>query len=97
MDIWDSVMGNRISNIEILQRFQSKILRIITDASWFVSNKTLHHDLNIPFVKEEIVRLTKTYKDRISEHPNKLASHLMTNKSTKRRLKRKIPLDLITI
>lgn len=42
------------SNIEILQRFQSKMLRIITNAPWFVTNDTLHHDLNIPTVKEEI-------------------------------------------
>jgi hypothetical protein len=42
------------SNIEILERFQSKALRIITDAPWYVMNAVLRRDLHIPSVKEEI-------------------------------------------
>jgi len=39
------------SNIEIIQRFQNKYLRIIVNAPWYV---TLHHDLNVPCVRDEI-------------------------------------------
>lgn len=81
------------SNIEIIQRFQSKMLRIITNAPWFVINEILHHDLAIPTVKDEIVFRTLAYRERIVTHPNVLANHLMTIKSTARRLKRRIPQD----
>ena len=35
------------SNVEILQRFQSKILRMIVDAPWFVTNDTIHRELQV--------------------------------------------------
>ena len=40
-------------NIEILQRFQSKTLRSLINAPWYVANKAIHRDLKIPTVKEE--------------------------------------------
>ena len=40
-----------VSNIEILQRFQNKILRMIVNAPWYVSNQTIQRDLNIRTVK----------------------------------------------
>jgi hypothetical protein len=42
------------SNIEILERFKSKVLRLIVDAPWYVSNSVIRKDLQIPTVKEEI-------------------------------------------
>jgi hypothetical protein len=42
------------SNTKVLQRFQSNVLRSITNAPWYVSNLTLHRDLQIRFVTEEI-------------------------------------------
>ena len=35
------------SNIAKIQRYQSKLLRLITNAPWFVTNQTLHQDLCI--------------------------------------------------
>jgi hypothetical protein len=43
-----------ISNIEILERFQGKVLCMITDAPWYVPNMVLRQDLQITSVKEEI-------------------------------------------
>jgi hypothetical protein len=83
------------SNIEIIQRFQNKVLRMITNAPWFVPNELLHRDLRQPTVKQEIIRHTRTYKERIERHPNTLARPLMANHNKPRRLKRKIPQDLI--
>lgn len=40
------------SSIAILQRCQSKILRSMADAPWYISNSTLHNDLGIPFINE---------------------------------------------
>jgi hypothetical protein len=42
------------SSIAILQRCQSKMLRSMTDAPWYVSNSTLHNDLGIPYIKDVI-------------------------------------------
>jgi uncharacterized membrane protein len=42
------------SSISIVQRSQSKILRKIVDAPWYVSNATLHADLGISYVHEVI-------------------------------------------
>jgi hypothetical protein len=39
-------------NIEILERFQSKVLRLIVDSPWYVSNPDIRNDLQIPTVKE---------------------------------------------
>jgi hypothetical protein len=49
--LWDTV--NK-SNIEILQRFQNKILRSIVNAPWYVPKTVIHTDLQIPLVKAEI-------------------------------------------
>lgn len=52
------------SNIEILQRYQSKTLRSIVTAPWYVRNDVIHHDLNISTVKEEISKFSKKYLHR---------------------------------
>jgi hypothetical protein len=44
------------SNIEILECFQLKALRMIVDAPWYVLNTVVWRDLQIPTVKEEIRR-----------------------------------------
>jgi hypothetical protein len=40
------------SNISIIQRSQSKILRMIANAPWYVPNITLHEGFNVPLVKK---------------------------------------------
>jgi hypothetical protein len=39
-------------------RFKSKALRLITDAPWYVPNAVIRNDLQIPTIKEEIIRLS---------------------------------------
>lgn len=82
------------SNVEILQRFQSKVLRMIIDAPWFVTNEIIHKDLGVKFIKDEIKCYSVKYRDRLETHPNNLATNLMKERTTPRRLKRKIPQDL---
>jgi hypothetical protein len=48
-------------SVAIIQRSQPKILRTIANAPWFVSNHTLHTNLNIPYVSEVI-------NERINKH-----------------------------
>jgi len=54
------------SNIEILQRFQKRYLKIIVNAPWYVTNDALHHDVNVPYVRNQIKR--QRYADRMEEH-----------------------------
>jgi hypothetical protein len=84
------------SHTQIIQRLQSKILRSITGAPWYVSNQTLHTDLRIPFVTEEIRRLYHLYHSRLAHHPNNLISDLATPPLMVRRLRRRWPTDLLS-
>jgi hypothetical protein len=63
IQLWGSAS---ISNFEILERFQGKVLRMITDAPWYVPNTVLPQDLQITSVKEEIHR----FRARLYTHPN---------------------------
>jgi len=75
------------SNIEILQRAQSKILRTMTGAPWYVRNDNIHKDLNIPTVKAEFEKMSQKYTTRLQNNINPLAQPL-SNLSTFTRLKR---------
>jgi hypothetical protein len=50
------------SNIEILERLQSKVLRIIVDAPWYVPNSLIRREFSCPTVKEEIRRYNSQYE-----------------------------------
>ena len=82
------------SNIEILQRFRSKTLRFSIDAPWNVSNETIHRDLKIPTVKEEISKFSNRYNIRINNHQNSLVTQLLDTMDQICRLQRHYPLDL---
>jgi hypothetical protein len=81
------------SNIEILERFQSKVLRMIVDAPWCVLNSLIRRDLTCPTVKEEIRHYSSYYGDRLRTHPNHLAVNLLRLPDN-RRLRRFLPTDL---
>jgi hypothetical protein len=81
------------SDIEILERYQSKALRLITDAPWYVPNVIIRHGLQVPSVKEESCRLSAQYYAGLCTHPNLLATQL-SRPSAFRRLRRHLPSDL---
>jgi hypothetical protein len=78
------------SNIAITQQCQSKILRAIVDAPWYVTNAIIHNDLGIPPI----------HHDKSSKHRAKLQSHLnpllqsLPRENVIRRLKQWWPADL---
>ena len=80
--------------VEILQRFQSKTLRSLIDASWYVTNEMIHRDLKISTVKGEISKFNNRYNIRINNHQNPLVTQLLDTTDQIRRLKRHYPLDL---
>ena len=79
-------------NIEIIQRYQSKIIRILTNAPWYVTNHTLHSDLHIPYVLEVFQERIAIRRTAIASHPNPLMAPLLLLPTT-RRLKRRWTLD----
>jgi hypothetical protein len=52
------------SNIETLERFQSKVLRIITDAQRDVPNAVIKRDLKVLSVRQEARNYSVTYRQR---------------------------------
>jgi len=46
------------SNIEILQRYQNKVLRAKVNAPWYISNKVIRTDLKVPTIREEITKFS---------------------------------------
>ena len=84
------------SNIEILQRFQNKVLRVIVNAPWYIPNNVLHKDLKTPTIRVETTRLCANYQDKLETHPNELIPSLLDEAEEPRRLKRFQPSDLST-
>jgi len=50
------------SNLEMLERFQSKVLRIITDTPRYMPNTIIKRDLQIPTVKQEARKYSANYR-----------------------------------
>jgi hypothetical protein len=67
---------------------------VTKDIPWYVSNFTIHNDLQIPFVVEEIYRLSTVYHQSILGHNNRLAVEISNPPNVRRRLKRQWPSDL---
>ena len=93
VQLWGSASN---SNLDILERFQSKVLRIITDAPWYVPNKVIRRDLKVSSVRQEVRIYSVTYRHRLDDHPNRLAKSLFQGPAPNRRLKRRYPADLAT-
>jgi hypothetical protein len=80
------------SNIEILEHFQSKALRLLVDAPWYVPNHRIRRDLHLPSVKDEICCLSHR-PTRLTTHPNDQVLVLLTLPGPWR-LRRHLPNDL---
>jgi hypothetical protein len=64
-------------NIEIIQRYQSKFLRILTNPPWYVTNHTLHSDVHIPYVREVFQERIAIHRSAIASHPSPLMAPLL--------------------
>uniref|UniRef100_A0A1B6F9K4 RNA-directed DNA polymerase n=2 Tax=Cuerna arida TaxID=1464854 RepID=A0A1B6F9K4_9HEMI len=82
------------TNIDIIQRYQSKTLRRILQAPWYVNNQIIHNDTNTPSVRDTITKLSNIYQLKLEDHPNHLAVNLLDNSQCVFRLKRHSILDL---
>jgi hypothetical protein len=86
----------KASNLARLQRFQSKYLRLITGAPFYVSNMTLHSDLRLPFVKDYVKELYTSFHAKLGQHPNPRVAALHRRQfPLVRRLRRRWSRDLL--
>ena len=85
VQLWGSASA---SDLEILERFQSKVLRIITVAPWYVPSTVLKSDLQVPTVTQEVKNYSATYRQRLDVYPNSLAKNLFSSQTCNHRLKR---------
>ena len=72
------------SNIVIMQRSQSKILRTIANSPRYVTNRTLHTDCNIPYVSDVIDERINKHHNKLEAHPNPLLEPLLQTINTRR-------------
>jgi hypothetical protein len=80
-------------NIEILELFQSKALRMIVNAPRYMPNTVIQRDLQKSTVKKEIRRYSSQYSVRLGAHPNDLII-ILIELPDNRRLERHLPSDL---
>jgi hypothetical protein len=93
VQLWGSASN---CTTDILERFQSKVLWIITDAPRYVPNVVKKRDLQVLSVRQEVRNCSVTYRRRLDDHPNSLAKTLFQRTNYNRRLKRYYPADLAT-
>jgi hypothetical protein len=82
------------SDIAKMQRNQSKIMRMITNPPWYVTDQTLHDDLKVPFIKDVIQGKSINHHDKLGNHSNPILQPLREQQQ-RRRLKELWPADLI--
>lgn len=94
VQLWGSA---KPAHTKRIQAIQNKILRTITDCPFYVTNHTLHNDLQVPYVID-IARLSYTsLHKKFRTHANPLVQNLTepVPGNPIRRLKRQWPRDLL--
>jgi len=79
-------------NITIMRRYQSKLLRTITNAPRYVTNHTLHTDLHIPYVRTAFHDRTNKHHTTLPSHPNPIMEPML-QPAHNRRLQRRWTFD----
>jgi hypothetical protein len=92
IQLWDCASD---SNIQVIQRFQNKVLKCIVQAPWYIRNSDLHRDLGIETVTDINTRLAVSHKKRLLNHINSEVSRLLNVQNIPRRLKRKKSFELV--
>jgi len=72
------------------------VIRIITDAPWYVPNAVIKRDFKVLLVRQEMRNYSVTYRQRLDDHPNRLAKSLFQRTHYNLRRKRYYPADLAT-
>ncbi|KAL4132544.1 hypothetical protein QTP88_009673 [Uroleucon formosanum] len=95
IQLWGSA---KPTNVNRIQRFQSKVLRAITKAPFYVSNHTLHNDLTISPVNDVAKTFYRRFNFNLQNHKNPLIKELASINipgNPQKRLKRRWCRDLL--
>lgn len=92
-ELWGSTA---VSNRLIVERFQNKIMRMITNAPFYITNAQLRSDLELIPVEDVISQRVNTYNQRLHRHPNVEAITLLDTSNDTRRLCRRYTWDFVT-
>jgi hypothetical protein len=84
IQLWETASN---SNNEILQRFQSKTLRSILIAPWYINNHRIHEDLQTNAVLSEIKKWNTKYLRKVENDSDALTVNLIDNRENTHRLK----------
>ena len=76
------------SNIDIIQRFQNKVLWNIVDTFWYIREADLYRDLQMEIVTNEIGKCAKRHEERFLHQVKVEAIQLLNNSELVRRLKK---------
>jgi hypothetical protein len=66
-----------VSNIQVIQRYQNKVLKCIVNAPWYVRNSDLHRDLGIETVTDIIAKFANFHEKRLQDHIDIEASRIL--------------------
>jgi hypothetical protein len=81
--------------LQVIQRYQNKVLKCIVNAPRYVRNSDLHRDLGIETVTDIIAKFAKAHEKKLQDHINIEPSRLLNVNNITRRLKRKKPFELV--
>lgn len=62
-----------ISNLNIVHRFQSKILQLMLSAPWYVRNDVIHNDNKSQTIVEEVKSYSFKFLQKLENHVDHLA------------------------
>jgi hypothetical protein len=66
---WRSAARTHVRRLQVLQ---SKCLRLVTGAPWYLSNRQIHEDLGVPLTADHIRALTASFDSTLAEVGNPL-------------------------
>jgi 4-amino-4-deoxy-L-arabinose transferase-like glycosyltransferase len=65
-----------LSYVRKMQLLESKCLRLATVAPWYVSNKQIHGDLDVPLFADHIKALTASFDSKLADVGNLLVRQI---------------------
>lgn len=95
--IWGSAANSHVKKV---QTIQNRVLRLIADAPWYISNASLHKDLQVPEVTEILAKHYNRLYSTFADHCNPLLNQIPAQApppQQERRLKRKRHSDLLYV
>jgi hypothetical protein len=71
--VWRSAARTHVRRLQVLQ---SKCLRLVTGAPWYISNRQIHEDLGVPLFTDHVRALTASFDTRLPDVRNPLVQQL---------------------